>query len=317
MRYHVRAAPQGASVEHFSDRLATAIRTRRSVVCVGLDPVLERMPPELVEKYRPQAAELGDEVAVAACFQEFCSGVIDAVAETAACVKPQAAFFEQYGAPGWQALAAVVRCAHEYDLPVILDVKRGDIASTGAAYGKAAFGGAAGFAGSVPGLDADAVTASPYLGDDSLQPLVDHCSAGRGVFVLTRTSNPGAALLQEVKADGRPLFLRVAALVRELGAAHVGEAGYSDVGAVAGATAPAQLRAVREALPHAFLLVPGYGAQGAGAGALAGVAAGDAAGFVVNASRSIIFAWQDAGGDYRRAAAAAAESMRNDLQDVL
>ncbi|NLE21478.1 MAG: orotidine-5'-phosphate decarboxylase [Actinobacteria bacterium] len=304
-------------MEHFSDRLATAIRTRRSVVCVGLDPVLERMPPELVEKYRLQAAELGDEAAVAACFQEFCSGVIDAVAETAACVKPQAAFFEQYGAAGWRALAAVVRCAHQYELPVILDVKRGDIASTGAAYGRAAFGGAAGFSGRVPGLDADAVTASPYLGDDSLQPLVDQCAAGRGVFVLTRTSNPGAALLQEVEADGRPLFLRVADLVRELGASHRGESGYSDVGAVAGATAPAQLRAVREALPHAFLLVPGYGAQGAGADALAGVAAGDAAGFVVNASRSIIFAWQVAGGDYRRAAAAAAESMRNDLQDVL
>ena len=254
---------KGRPVQHFSDRLATAIRARRSVVCVGLDPVLERMPRELVEKYRPQAAELGEDAAVAACFQEFCSGVIDAVAEVTACVKPQAAFFEQYGAAGWRALGAVVKCAHEYDLPVILDVKRGDIASTGAAYGHAAFGGAAGFAGPAAGIGADAVTASPYLGDDSLQPLVDHCASGRGVFVLTRTSNPGASLLQEVEVDGRPLFLRVADLVRELGAAHVGEAGYSDVGAVAGATAPAQLRQVREALPNAFLLVPGYGAQGA------------------------------------------------------
>jgi orotidine-5'-phosphate decarboxylase len=304
-------------VQHFSDRLAAAIRARRSVVCVGLDPVLERMPPELVEKYRSQAAELGEDAAVAACFQEFCSGVIDAVAEVAACVKPQAAFFEQYGAAGWKALAAVIRCAHEYDLPVILDVKRGDIASTGAAYGKAAFGGATGFAGPAAGIGADAITASPYLGDDSLQPLVDHCATGHGVFILTRTSNPGASLLQEVELDGRPLFLRVADLVRELGAAHVGVAGYSDVGAVAGATAPAQLRAVREALPNAFLLVPGYGAQGGSAEALAGIAAGDAAGFVVNASRSIIFAWQDAGGDYRRAAASAAESMRSDLQDTL
>jgi orotidine-5'-phosphate decarboxylase len=304
-------------VQHFSDRLAGAILARRSVVCVGLDPVLERMPPELVEKYRPQAAELGDVAAVAACFQEFCSGVIDAVADVAACVKPQAAFFEQYGAAGWRALGAVVRCAHEYDLPVILDVKRGDIASTGAAYARAAFGGAPGFAAPAPGIDADAVTASPYLGDDSLSPLVEHCAEGRGVFILTRTSNPGASLLQEVEVDGRPLFLRVADLVARLGAEHVGEAGYSDVGAVAGATAPAQLRLVREALPHAFLLVPGYGAQGAGADALSGIATGAAAGFVVNASRSIIFAWQDAGGDYRRAAAAAAESMRIDLQGTL
>jgi orotidine-5'-phosphate decarboxylase len=304
-------------MQHFSDRLTAAILARRSVVCVGLDPVLERMPPGLVEKYRPQAAELGEDAAVAACFQEFCSGVIDAVADTAACVKPQAAFFEQYGAAGWRALGAVVRCAHEYGLPVILDVKRGDIASTGAAYGKAAFGGAAGFGGPAPGIGADAVTASPYLGDDSLQPLVDHCAGGRGVFVLTRTSNPGAALLQEIRVDGRPLFLRVADLVRELGAGHGGDAGYSDVGAVAGATAPAQLRAVREALPASFLLIPGYGAQGGGAEALRGIATGEAAGFVVNASRSVIFAWQDTGGDYRRAAAGAAESMRSDLQDSL
>jgi orotidine-5'-phosphate decarboxylase len=304
-------------VQHFSDRLAAAIRARGSVVCVGLDPVLERMPPELVSKYRPRAADLGEDAAVAACFQEFCSGIIDAVAEVAACVKPQAAFFEQYGAAGWKALAAVVRCAHEYDLPVILDVKRGDIASTGAAYGKAAFGGAAGFDGPTAGVGADAVTANPYLGGDSLQPLVDHCAGGHGVFVLTRTSNPGASLLQEAEVDGRPLFLRVADLVRELGAAYVGDSGYSDVGAVAGATAPSQLRAVREVLPSAFLLVPGYGAQGGGAEALAGIASGDAAGFIVNASRSVIFAWQDAGADYRRAAAQAAESMRNDLQDTL
>jgi orotidine-5'-phosphate decarboxylase len=304
-------------VSHFSDRLAAAVRSRHSVVCVGLDPVLERMPPRLVERYRDQASEMGDEAAVAACFEAFCADIIDAVAETAACVKPQAAFFEQYGAAGWAALAAVVRRATEYELPVILDVKRGDIASTGAAYGLAAFGGAPGFLGPVAGLGADAVTASPYLGDDSLEPLVRHCADGRGVFVLTRTSNPGAALLQEREVDGAPLYLKVAELVARLGREHVGDWGYSDVGAVAGATAPASLRLVRDALPQAFLLVPGYGAQGAGPDALAGIAAGDAAGFVVNASRSVIFAWQAGVADHKRAAADAAESMRNDLAALL
>ena len=305
-------------MQHFSDRLAAAVLARRSVVCVGLDPVLERMPPELVEKYRPQAAELGEDAAVAACFQEFCSGVIDAVADVAACVKPQAAFFEQYGAAGWQALAAVIRCAHEYDLPVILDVKRGDIASTGAAYGNAAFGGAPGFAGPAPGIGADAITASPYLGDDSLQPLVDHCASGHGVFILTRTSNPGAALLQEIEIDGRPLFLRVADLVRRarrrarrrrrLQRRRRGRRRHG-----AGAAA-------RRARGSPQRVPARAGVRRAGRrrrDALAGVAAGDAAGFVVNASRSIIFAWQQAGGDYRRAAAAAAESMRSDLQDCL
>jgi orotidine-5'-phosphate decarboxylase len=303
-------------MQHFSDRLAESIRARRSVVCVGLDPMLERMPTELVGKYRGRVAGLGDEGAVAACFVEFCTGIIAAVASTAACVKPQAAFFEQYGAAGWEALGAVIESAHEHGLPVILDVKRGDIASTGAAYGCAAFGGAPGFAAPARGLAADAVTASPYLGDDSLQPFVEHCAAGKGVFVLTRTSNPGAALLQERSVDGRPLYLLVADLVARLGAEHVGAAGYSDVGAVAGATSPGALAQVRQALPRAFLLVPGYGAQGGGTDALCGIATGEAAGFVVNASRSVIYAWQAEGDDYRRAAAAAAETMRNDLSFV-
>lgn len=304
-------------MKQFSDRLATAISARRSVVCVGLDPALEAMPPELLEKYRPLAPERGDDAAVAACFEEFCGGIIAAVADVAACVKPQAAFFEQYGAEGWRALAAVIRRAHEHDLPVILDVKRGDIASTGVAYANAAFGGAAGFLGPGAGLAADAVTASPYLGDDSLAPSVAHCAAGKGVFVLTRTSNPGAGLLQEQEVDGRPLYLHVADLVARLGADHIGAAGYSDVGAVAGATAPAQLRLVRAALPLAFLLIPGYGAQGAGKEALEGIAAGPAAGFVVNASRSIIYAWRTSMVDYRKAAAEAARAMRDDLAFAL
>jgi orotidine-5'-phosphate decarboxylase len=197
-------------VKHFSDRLADAIRARRSVVCVGLDPMVDRMPAVLRDKYAPQAAQVGDNAAVAACLQEFCTGIIDAVADEAACVKPQAAFFEQYGAPGWRALEGVIHCAHEYELPVILDVKRGDIASTGAAYARAAFGGAPGFTGPVAGAGADAVTATPYLGDDSLAPFVEQCARGKGVFVLTRTSNPGAASLQERESEGRPLYLHVA-----------------------------------------------------------------------------------------------------------
>jgi orotidine-5'-phosphate decarboxylase len=299
-------------VEHFSDRLAASITARRSLVCVGLDPVLERMPPALLDAHRP-AAVAGEDEAVAACFAEFCAGVIDAVAGKAACVKPQAAFFEQYGAAGWRALTDTVACARAHDLPVILDVKRGDIASTGAAYRRAAFGGAPGFAAPVAGVAADAVTVSPYLGDDSLTPFTDACAEGRGVFVLVRTSNPGAAMLQELEVDGRPLYLHVAAAVARLGAAHVGERGYSDVGAVVGATAPAALRAVRVALPGAFLLIPGVGAQGGATEALAELKVGDAGGFVVNASRSIIYAWQQGEADYRRAAAEAAEALRREL----
>ncbi len=297
---------------NFSDRLADSIVSRRSVVCVGIDPDLAKLPDDLRASYAARVGELGDAGAVAACFAEFASGLIDAVADVAAVIKPQAAFFEQYGAPGWDALRRVVACAHEHDLPVILDAKRGDIGSTSAAYAAAVFGGAPGLAGaSLPGLAADAVTVNPYLGDDALAPFLERCDQGKGVFVLARTSNPGAASLQEHDSDGRPLYLHVTDMIARLGAAHVGAHGYSDVGAVAGATAPTSLAAVRAALPHAFLLVPGFGAQGAGPEALAGLASGDARGYVVNASRSIIYAWRERGGDFRSAAAAAAAEMRD------
>ena len=296
---------------NFSDRLADSILSRRSVVCVGIDPDLARLPDDLRASYAARVGELGDAGAVAACLAEFASGLIDAVADVAAVIKPQAAFFEQYGAPGWEALRRVVACAHEHDLPVILDAKRGDIGSTSAAYAAAVFGGAPALSGPpLPGLAADAVTVNPYLGDDALAPFLERCDQGKGVFVLARTSNPGAASLQERDCEGRPLYLHVAQMIARLGARHVGARGYSDVGAVAGATAPESLAAVRAALPHAFLLVPGYGAQGAGPEALAGLSSGEARGYVVNASRSIIYAWRERGGDYRSAAAAAAAEMR-------
>jgi orotidine-5'-phosphate decarboxylase len=300
-------------MRHFSDRLADAIIAKRSVVCVGLDPDLEQMPLDFVERYKD-----GTQQAAAACFEDYCRGLIQAVADVAVAVKPQAAFFEQYGAPGWAALAGVVSCARDHGLLVVLDAKRGDIASTGRAYAAALFGGATLPGGAAaPGLAADAVTVSPYLGDDSLTPFTDRCADGKGVFVLTRTSNPGAAGLQEREVEGRPLYLHVAELVERLGRDHVGAHGYSDVGAVVGATAPEALCAVRAVLPAAFILVPGYGAQGGDAAALRGARAGDAAGFVVNASRSVIYAWRQRGTEYRQAAAAAAADMREQLAGVL
>jgi orotidine-5'-phosphate decarboxylase len=299
--------------DHFSDRLADSIRARRSVVCVGLDPSLDRLPADLRDKHAAQAREIGAAAAVAACFEEFAGGIIAAVCDAAAAVKPQAAFFEQYGADGWRALAAVVRCAHDHDLPVIVDVKRNDIAATASAYAAALFGGAAGLGAESAGLGADAATVNPYLGEDSLQPFVDRCAEGKGIFVLARTSNPGAALLQEKEVDGRPLFLHVCESIARLGAGQRGAHGYSDVGAVAGATAPTALQAVRAALPDHFILIPGYGAQGGDAGALRGLASGDAAGFLVSASRSIIYAYEGGGGDYRSAAARAVAAMRDEI----
>jgi orotidine-5'-phosphate decarboxylase len=302
---------------HFSDRLAAAVIGKRSVVCVGLDPDLDLMPPEFVAETAARLRGDGEAVA-AACCAAFCREIIDAVADGAAVVKPQAAFFEQYGAAGRRALGEVVEAAHERGLEVILDVKRGDIASTARAYARASFGGAPLPDGGVTaGLDADAVTLSPYLGEDSLEPFVAYCDRGRGVFVLTRTSNAGAAGLQEREVDGRPVYLLVADLVARLGAPRMGDHGYSDVGVVAGATAPEALAAVRAAIPHAFILVPGVGAQGGQVEALRDLAAGEAAGFVVNASRSILYAWRERGGDFRAAAASACEELRGQLAGVL
>jgi orotidine-5'-phosphate decarboxylase len=284
---------------HFSDRLAESILRRHSTVCVGIDPDLALLTDDLRAAYAARVAELGDVAAVAACFAEYASGIIDAVADVAAAIKPQAAFFEQYGAAGWDALRRVVACAREHELPVIVDAKRGDIGSTSAAYAAALFGGAPTLAGEpLAGLGADAVTVNPYLGDDALSPFVERCAQGKGVFVLARTSNPGAAALQEADCEGRPLYLRVADMIARLGEGSVGSHGYSDV---------------RAALPHAFLLVPGFGAQGAGPKALAGLASGEALGYVVNASRSIIYAWRERGGDYRSAAAAATVEMRDSI----
>jgi orotidine-5'-phosphate decarboxylase len=303
-------------LERFSDRLAARILATGSTVCVGLDPDLSRMPPALARAYGERALSVGDADAVAQCFEEFCCGVVDAVADQVPVVKPQAAFFEQYGAPGWNALRAVVEHARSRGLLVIVDAKRGDIASTATAYARALFGGAPGFHGEAEGLGADAVTLSPYLGADSVTPFLEQCDRGKGVFVLARTSNPGAADLQDRESDGRPLFAHVAGMIRRLGEAHVGREGYSDVGAVVGATAPGALRSLRAELPRSFLLVPGYGAQGGDAAALAGLGDERGLGFIVNASRSIIYAWQDTGSDYRLAAAAAVTAMRAEMAGV-
>ena len=307
---------EGELLERFSDRLAERILATGSVVCVGLDPDLARMPPALVHKYRQRAATIDDAQAVALCFEEFCRGIIDVVSDSAPVVKPQAAFFEQCGASGWSALRAVVAHAQRRGLLVIVDAKRGDIASTATAYARALFGGAPGFTGDLAGLGADAVTLSPYLGADSLTPFVEYCERGKGVFVLARTSNPGAADLQERESEERPLFAHVAAMIGRLGELHVGRYGFSDVGAVVGATAPDALRALRRELPRSFFLVPGYGAQGGDAAALAGLGDERGLGFIVNASRSIIYAWQDTGAEYQLAAAEAVAVMKAELAGV-
>jgi orotidine-5'-phosphate decarboxylase len=224
----------------------------------------------------------------AAAVETFCLAMLDRLVGRVAIVKPQIAFFERLGWRGMQALEGVAAAARERDLLVLLDAKRGDIGSTARGYAEA-------YLGSQAALPVDAVTANPYLGLDTLEPFVKAAGeTGGGVFVLVKTSNRGSGDLQDRIVDGQPLYERVAESLAGFAERMVGpETGWSSLGAVVGATYPEVHRRIRELLPRALFLVPGYGAQGAGAReAVAGFVAGSAGrleGGLVNSSRGILF----------------------------
>lgn len=264
---------------NFGDRLIAAVCEKRCPVVVGLDPRWDQLPAPLIT-----GITAGDRAAIARAYFRFCADVIDVVAPLVPLVKPQAAFFEQLGADGMVALAEVIRHARQKGLLVILDGKRNDIGSTATAY-------ADGYLGEASAWQADALTVSPYLGADSLEPFVDVAvDRGAGLFVLVKTSNPGSGQFQDLVADGRSLYGHVAEFVQELASNTSGEHNYGAVGAVVGATYPEQLGELRAAMPSAWLLVPGYGSQGATARDVAGGFDDEGLGAVVNSSRSIIFA---------------------------
>jgi orotidine-5'-phosphate decarboxylase len=242
-----------------------------------------------------------------------CTLVIEAAGEQCVAVKLQLACFERLGAAGWEAAGEVADTARKHGLMVIADAKRGDIDVTAAAYGQAFFGQTETPFGTVESLGADALTVNPLLGRDSLAPLIAAAREnGGGVFVLTRTSNPGARDLQELELrDGGFLSERIARLVRELGAAGAHAGQLSDVGAVVGATAPGHLTRLRELMPNAVFLLPGVGAQGGQVEDLAPAFAPGIAGGLISVSRGIVAAYQRIGGDPAAAAKAEAERLRN------
>lgn len=263
---------------HFADRLAAAVRQKGNPVLVGLDPRAESLPPGLMTGTGPEAA--------ARAYVAFCQGVIDVVAPLVAAVKPQAAFFEQLGPAGMIALKSVIDYAAAKGLLVILDGKRNDIGSTAQGYAEAYLG-----PGGASAWGCDALTVSPYLGDDSLTPFLQTAQAhGAGIFVLVKTSNPGGKRFQDIVAEGRPLYRHVADYVESLAAQTAGTSGYGTVGAVVGATYPQQLTELRAAMPHTWLLIPGYGAQGGTAQDCAAAFDSNGLGAVINNSRGIIFA---------------------------
>jgi orotidine-5'-phosphate decarboxylase len=267
----------------FAERLAAAVRERGNPVVVGLDPRWQQLPEPL--RHEASAHNVRDR---AAAYEKFCIGVIDTVAPLVPAVKPQMAFFEELGPPGLMALWNVVRHARERGLLVILDGKRGDIGSTAEAYARAYLGAA-----EEGSWAADALTVNPYLGGDTLDPFIATAAEhGGGFFVLVKTSNPGSGQLQDLVAttDNRSIYRHVADYVETLAGSIAGPSGYGSIGAVVGATYPQQLAELRAAMPHAWLLIPGYGSQGATA---ADVAVGfdeHGLGAIVNNARGIIFA---------------------------
>jgi orotidine-5'-phosphate decarboxylase len=263
----------------FSDRLAGAIQRCGNAVVVGLDPRYAHLPSVL----QTAAATLDEQ---AESFRRFCCEIIDVVADKVPAVKPQMAFFEELGPAGMQALAEVVQHARAAGLLVILDGKRNDIGSTASAYAKAYLGAASVW-------QSDALTVSPYLGDDSLEPFIDTARAqAAGLFVLVKTSNPGSRTFQDLWSGGEPLYQHVAHLVNHWAQATLGTCGYGIVGGVVGATYPQQLSQLRQAMPHAWLLVPGYGAQGGGAADVEEAFDEHGLGAIINSSRGIIFAYE-------------------------
>ena len=267
---------------HYTTRLHDAIKAKRTPVLVGLDPRLNQLPPDVLS----HARELHDDpvAQAASAFEEFCVRLIDVVAPLVPAVKPQAAFFEEWGPDGCLALARVIRYARSKGLIVICDGKRGDIGTTAEAYARAYLAGADPLAAP---WQADALTVNPYLGKDTLEPFVKVAAErGAGIYVLVKTSNPGSASFQDKVAEGKPVFQHVAQ------AKETDENGYGCIGAVVGATYPRELVELRSAMPNVPLLIPGYGSQGGAAADVAAAFDSQGLGAVVNNSRGINFAYK-------------------------
>lgn len=274
---------------HFVDRLAAAITEKRTAAVVGIDPVVEQLPPELRER-------AVDVAGAAEAIEAFSCGVIDAVAAHVPAVKVNSGFFEAYYEHGVAAFFRVVAHAHARGLLVISDVKRGDIGSTARLYARGHLEDP-----HVPGVDPervpDAVTLAGYLGENAVRPFIEAARArGRGLYVLVRPSDPGADEVHEFGGGGERFYEHMAGLVARWGAAGDlrGAGGLSCVGAVVAPKDAASSAKLRERLGHTPLLIPGYGAQGASAEACRPLFLPAAGSAVVNASRSVIYAFRDA-----------------------
>ena len=298
---------------NFADRLEDAIEQKKSCLVVGLDPLVDTLPAEIHGRVGGALGNVGWTARAAAAVGLFLNEVIDLVAPHAVAVKPNVAFFERLGPVGWDCLCRVSQKAQKSGLLIITDAKRGDIGHSAEAYAEALLGDIPDTLGPVT----DAVTVNPFLGTDGLKPFLERVErGGKGIFVLVRTSNPSAGEIQDLDVSGQPLYEHVARLVRSWGEGLEGACGLSPVGAVVGATAPTQGKRVRQVLGKSFLLVPGLGAQGGRAEALAPLFLPGGRGVLVSASRSILNAHQSQKGPWQSAVEAAALEAKKQLDEI-
>ncbi|MBR2087522.1 MAG: orotidine-5'-phosphate decarboxylase [Oscillospiraceae bacterium] len=297
------------------DRLIEKIKATGNPSVVGLDPKLDYVPAFLRKRFQDEDG-CSLQAAARAIFA-YNKAIINEICDIVPAIKPQAAYYEMYGWSGVKTLEDTIRYAKSKGMFVITDGKRNDIGATMTAYTAAHLGTVMVGENELEPFGADALTVNGYLGSDGINPLLDACkSRDKGIFVLVKTSNPSSGELQDQLMDGVPLYARMGDLCEKWGAETVGKYGYSAVGAVVGATYPAQLKELRERLPHTFFLVPGYGAQGGGAEGVAAAVDANGLGGIVNSSRAIMCAYQKEGcdeQDFAKAARREAIRMRDDI----
>lgn len=311
---------------NFADRLTAKIKETQNPTVMGLDPMLDYVPDSIRQiassRYSEPAQAAGEALFL------FNQQLIDAVADLIPAVKPQFAYYEQYGESGLLALKRTIDYAKAQGMLVIADAKRNDIGSTAEAYARAILGesrlgqDASGQTVSRQFIGADCITLNGYLGIDGIKPFIDQCSAnGQGAYILVRTSNPSAGDLQDlVLQDGRTVYEAMAEKVASWGQDLIGSSGYSSIGAVVGATWPKQAEKLRQLMPHSLILVPGYGAQGATADDAVASFGADGQGAIVNASRSLMLAYKKhklPAGQFAAATRQEALAMRKELQEAL
>ena len=277
-------------VDRMIQRLIEKIQKTKAPICVGLDPMLGFIPEEILKKSFQEFGETMEGAADA--IWNFNKQIVDHTWDLIPCVKPQIAMYEQFGIEGLKVYERTVRYCQDKGLLVIGDAKRGDIGSTSAAYATAHLGKVKIGESLCRGFDTDFLTVNPYLGTDGIKPFTDICKAeDKGLFVLVKTSNPSSGEFQDQKINGVPLYELVADKVVEWGQDSM-DNGYSNVGAVVGATYPEMSAVLRKKMPHTYFLVPGYGAQGATAQDLKPCFHEDGLGAIVNSSRGIIAAYR-------------------------